>query len=62
MLGPHGVLENYSLPRGNSMADNKRYNAGVRASSQGTSGAAGQGMAGAMVPLEVALSGAIGAR
>ncbi|KAA8644378.1 hypothetical protein EYZ11_001395 [Aspergillus tanneri] len=44
------------------MADNKRQNSGVRAPAQGTSSAANQGMAGAMVPLEVALSGAIGAR
>lgn len=44
------------------MAEKKRHGAGVRASSQGASGATGQGMAGAMVPLEVALSGAIGAR
>ncbi|KAB8234936.1 anticodon-binding domain-containing protein [Aspergillus alliaceus] len=44
------------------MAEKKRHGAGPRASSQGTSGPTGQGMAGAMVPLEVALSGAIGAR
>lgn len=44
------------------MADSKRHSVGVRTSSQGSSGAAGQGMAGAMVPLEAALSGAIGAR
>lgn len=45
------------------MADNKRHSVGVRTSAQGSSGAtAGQGMAGAMVPLEVALSRAIGAR
>ncbi|KAL2810848.1 anticodon-binding domain-containing protein [Aspergillus granulosus] len=40
------------------MADNKRQNQGVKATAQDTS----QGMAGTMVPLEVALSGAIGAR
>ncbi|KAE8412390.1 anticodon-binding domain-containing protein [Aspergillus pseudocaelatus] len=44
------------------MAEKKRHGAGVRASSQGASSATGQGMAGSMVPLEVALSGAIGAR
>ncbi|PYH90405.1 hypothetical protein BO71DRAFT_76282 [Aspergillus ellipticus CBS 707.79] len=45
------------------MADSKRHSVGVRAPAQGPSGAtAGQGMAGAMVPLEVALSSAIGAR
>ncbi|PYI11385.1 hypothetical protein BO78DRAFT_393340 [Aspergillus sclerotiicarbonarius CBS 121057] len=45
------------------MADNKRHSVGARASAQGPSGGtAGQGMAGAMVPLEVALSSAIGAR
>ncbi|GLA63092.1 protein with role in RNA processing [Aspergillus tubingensis] len=45
------------------MADNKRHSVGARTSAQGSSGAtAGQGMAGAMVPLEVALSRAIGAR
>ncbi|KAE8150960.1 anticodon-binding domain-containing protein [Aspergillus avenaceus] len=44
------------------MAEKKRHGAGVKASSQGTAGATGQGMAGAMVPLEVALSSAIGAR
>ncbi|PYH78156.1 hypothetical protein BO82DRAFT_343272 [Aspergillus uvarum CBS 121591] len=45
------------------MADNKRQSVGARGSAQGpTGGAAGQGATGAMVPLEVALSRAIGAR
>ncbi|PWY78252.1 hypothetical protein BO70DRAFT_60345 [Aspergillus heteromorphus CBS 117.55] len=45
------------------MADSKRHSVGVRAPAQGPSGAsAGQGITGAMVPLEVALSSAIGAR
>lgn len=42
------------------MAENKRQNPGVK--SQGSSTATGPGMASAMVPLEAALSGAIGAR
>jgi hypothetical protein len=47
-----------------SMAENKRQNnVGVKAPAQGPStGASSPGMASAMVPLEVALSGAIGAR
>ncbi|EAW06567.1 anticodon-binding domain-containing protein [Aspergillus clavatus NRRL 1] len=44
------------------MAENKRQSAGVKVPSQGSSGVAAAGMAAAMVPLEVALSGAIGAR
>ncbi|KAL3456751.1 anticodon-binding domain-containing protein [Aspergillus heterothallicus] len=44
------------------MADSKRQNQGVKATAQGPSGVTSQGMAGMMVPLEVALSGAIGAR
>ncbi|KAF7170026.1 hypothetical protein CNMCM5623_002604 [Aspergillus felis] len=45
------------------MAENKRHGVGVKAPAQGPSGAAtSAGMAAAMVPLEVALSGAIGAR
>ncbi|RLL96802.1 hypothetical protein CFD26_103801 [Aspergillus turcosus] len=45
------------------MAENKRHGGGVKAPAQGPSGAAtSAGMAAAMVPLEVALSGAIGAR
>ncbi|KAJ5081593.1 hypothetical protein NUU61_009857 [Penicillium alfredii] len=45
------------------MAENKRQSAGVKAPAQGSSNnATGPGMAAAMVPLEAALSGAIGAR
>ncbi|KAL3449971.1 anticodon-binding domain-containing protein [Aspergillus insuetus] len=44
------------------MADSKRQNQGGKATAQGPGGVTSQGMAGAMVPLEVALSGAIGAR
>ncbi|KAL2859067.1 anticodon-binding domain-containing protein [Aspergillus pseudodeflectus] len=44
------------------MADSKRQNQGGKATAQGPGVVTSQGMAGAMVPLEVALSGAIGAR
>jgi hypothetical protein len=44
------------------MADSKRQNQGGKATAQGPGGVTSQGMAGAMVPLEVALRGAIGAR
>ncbi|KAL5339408.1 anticodon-binding domain-containing protein [Aspergillus crustosus] len=44
------------------MADSKRQSGGVKPSAQGPGGATSQGMAGTMVPLEVALSGAIGSR
>ncbi|KAL2821000.1 anticodon-binding domain-containing protein [Aspergillus cavernicola] len=45
------------------MADNKRQSPGVKATTPGPAGGdTSQGMASAMVPLEVALSGAIGAR
>ncbi|KAL4784334.1 anticodon-binding domain-containing protein [Aspergillus varians] len=45
------------------MADSKRQSGGVKSSSQSQAGGiTSEGMAGAMVPLEVALSGAIGAR
>ncbi|KAL2789317.1 anticodon-binding domain-containing protein [Aspergillus keveii] len=44
------------------MADSKLQNQGGKATAQGPGGVTSQGMAGAMVPLEVALSGAIGAR
>ncbi|KAL4867258.1 hypothetical protein BDV12DRAFT_171577 [Aspergillus spectabilis] len=44
------------------MADSKRQSSGVKSPAQASGGATSQGMAGAMVPLEVALSGAIGAR
>jgi hypothetical protein len=44
------------------MAENKRQGSGTKGS-QGSSGSAsGSGMATAMVPMETALSGAIGAR
>lgn len=45
------------------MAENKRQSVGGKVQGQGPAGTAtGPGMAAAMVPLEVALSGAIGAR
>ncbi|KAL3478074.1 anticodon-binding domain-containing protein [Aspergillus californicus] len=44
------------------MADGKRQNVGEKAPIQGPAGGTSQGIAGAMVPLEAALSGAIGAR
>ncbi|OJJ45426.1 hypothetical protein ASPZODRAFT_134081 [Penicilliopsis zonata CBS 506.65] len=44
------------------MAENKRQSLTGRPSTQGSGAAGGPGMAAAMVPLEVALSGAIGAR
>ncbi|KAJ0419397.1 anticodon-binding domain-containing protein [Aspergillus carlsbadensis] len=44
------------------MADSKRQSQGGKATTQEPGGVTSQGMTGVMVPLEVALSGAIGAR
>lgn len=53
-------LVNHTACEGHRMAENKRQSAGAKASQSGS--ATGSKMASGMVPLEAALSGAIGAR